>query len=60
MEFKIKLPKDAHYLLYTSLYSQIHPLRLKKEKPGEWFLPGSAILLPQIENAHLLQGTFLD
>lgn len=31
MKFKIKLPKDAHYLLYTSLYSQIHPLRLKKK-----------------------------
>lgn len=31
MKFKIKLPKDAHYVLYTSLSSQMHPLRLKKK-----------------------------
>lgn len=31
MKFKIKLPKDAHYVLYTSLSSQMHSLRLKKK-----------------------------
>ena len=49
MKFKIKLPKDAHYLLYTSLYSQIHCLRLKKKNLESGFC------LAQPSSSHKLE-----